>query len=95
MRSDIECMKAYAISHDEQATEFERLIKSEIGNLEADEETSHALIHLVQDHLENLKRMSAEEWIKKEKFFLKLQKEYLENEIGKSLQHLPKKRKKK
>ena len=83
MRLDIECMKTYATSHNEQATEFERLIKSEIDSLEADGETKHATIHLVQDHLENLKRMSAEEWTKKESFFLKLQKEYLENEIEK------------
>ena len=78
MQNDIACMRAYATSHQENALNIERIDQ---GSSTA--KVKEIIINHFEDWAQITKDRCMEEWDKKEKFFLKLQTDYLEGELSK------------
>lgn len=83
MRNDIACMKAYAVSHQENALTIEKQLRENIDQGTTDTEVKTITMIHFEEWLQDIKDRCAEEWRKKENFFLKLQKEYIEGELSK------------
>ena len=84
MQNDISCMRAYATSHQDQALAQEKKIRELLETQSTDTEIKTLTMDHFEDWLQDTKNRCSEEWAKKESFFLKLQKQYLEGEISKT-----------
>lgn len=78
MRNDIECMTEYANTHQAKVLEIESNINNSAYDSEFDPDLVSQVLALIQSQFDEHKQKSAHEWESKERFFLKLQQEFME-----------------
>ena len=80
MRNDIDCMTEYADSHQTKVLEIEQHLNNSACNDDTDPVLATQILVLIQGQFDDHKQRSVREWEGKERFFLKLQQEFLEKE---------------